>query len=314
MTTGFKLIYVGELIRTPYAYDHKGIIQGLSILKNDGIISDFKIVDPVLYPDMVVNECNSFNADLVIHGNTDSLGYHWPQDIKCGLQCFFMGDCQATKAEYSNWNTWIDNGAGYFDALFISNRPQLNMWSEEFKAPAYFWPHGCFVPEKLEKGNEYHELLFIGTVASGGFQQARYDLLMRINDLHIVDFLTGSGVEGRNDVWFRMDKLYHTAKFVLDVSHFWDIDGYASGRYWYSGGLGACTLTKRFPSCEEFYVDKKEKLYFDTPEEAIDLFKFYSTRLEDIEQIKYNAYERNKRDHNYIVRFKEMFRILSLIG
>lgn len=309
---GLRFIYVGELERTPYAPDHRGLIQGMKWLKEDGVISEFKIVDPVLYPEKVVEECNSFNADVIVHGNTDSLNYDWSHHIKCGKHCFFMGDIQPKKEDYGSWNEWVKNGSGCFDAIFVSNRDQLKMWEEDFKAPAYFWPHGCYVPDKLEKGEEFHDLLFIGTMSAGGWYKTRYDLINRINELQKVDFLTKNDVEGRNEIWLRMPKLYHTANFVLDVSHSWDIDGYASGRYWYSGGLGACSLTKRFPGCEEFYENKKEKLYFDTAEEAKDLYDFYSSRPKDIEQIKYNAYERNKKDHTYRSRFLYLLEKLEI--
>jgi hypothetical protein len=311
MKQGIRFIYVGELIRTPWAPDHLGIIQGLSQLKNEGVISEWKIVDPVLYPDKVVQDCNAFNADLIVHGNTDSLDREWCREIKAP-QAFFMGDVQLSKDKYHNWNNWIKN-SGQFQGLFISNRDQLGMWSEAFKAPAYFWPHGCYVLDKLEKDDAFkHDLLFIGAMNNGGDYQTRFNLITRLNELYPVDHLTRDDVDGRNQIWRDLSKLYHSSNFVLDVSHFWNIDGYASGRYWYSGGYGACSLTKRFPGCEEFYEDKVHKLYFDTPEEAKELIEFYSKHDDSREKIKIAAYERNKNRHNYKVRFLDMFDKLGI--
>lgn len=308
--SGIRFIYVGELLRTPYSPDHLGLRQGMEWLKQDGTISEYQIVDPILYPERVVQDCNEFKADVIVHGNTDSLDRNWLHEIKAGMSCFFMGDVQLKQTDYVNWNTWVSNGANEFTALFISNRPQLSMWSDAFKAPAYFWPHGCYVPDKLEKGPEFHDVLFIGSMTNHGNYANRYNLVKTIENLIKVDHITSDDVVGRNDVWKRMPQLYHTANFVLDISHFWDLDGYASGRYWYSGGLGACSLTKRFPNCEEFYTDKLEKLYFDTPEEAIKLMHDYKN---GISTIKYNAYVRNRDSHNYRIRFLELFNKLGLM-
>lgn len=307
--SGIRFIYVGELLRTPHAPDHMGIIQGLSQLKQDGIISEYKIVDPVLHPNTVVMECNEFKSDIIVHGNTDSLDKNWPHDIKTNIQCFFMGDIQPRQSDYDRWNLWVANGVNAFQAVFISNRDQLNMWSEAFKAPAYFWPHGCYVPDKLEKGTDLHNLLFIGSMTPWGNYQSRVNLIQEIGRLTKIDYITADDVAGRNKIWSAMPKLYHTANFVLDISHFWNIDGYASGRYWYSGGLGGCSLTKRFPGCEEFYTDKTEKLYFDTPEETVELMDQFKN---SIDTIKWNAYTKNKNCHNYRIRFLEMFRLLGL--
>jgi len=137
-----RIVYVGELIRTPDAPDHRGIIQGFEML---GL--DYLIVDPVLFPDKVVEECNNFKADLIIHGNTDSLDQNWISRIK-SRQVFFMGDYQPDKAHYQNWNRWVENSKG-IEAIFLSNKKQLKMWEEDFKIPTYFWPHGCYVPERL---------------------------------------------------------------------------------------------------------------------------------------------------------------------
>ncbi len=298
-----KLVYVGELTRTPDAFDHRGIKQGLEWL---GI--DYLVVDPVLLsPAEIINKCNNFGADLIVHGNTDSLDNGTIPEIK-GKQVFFLGDCRTD--DYP-WDRWGQN-KGYLDHVFISNRDQLKIWSEKFDCHASFWTHGCYVPDKLEYDKDFaHEVVFIGTHHDHYPYHVRRDFIKLIESKIPIRHITGSGVEGRNEIWRQMPKIYHSSKFVLDVSHFWDLKGYASGRYWYSAGLGGCALTKRFPDCEEFYKDKIHKLYFDSPEEAAFLYKHYSKYPDEIQRIKQSAYEWNKKYHNYKVRFKTMFKILN---
>lgn len=307
-----RIIYVGELIRTPDAYDHRGIIQGLTWLKEDKIIDEFKIVDPILNGrEEIIRQCNEFEPDLIIHGNTDSLSNGTIPFIN-GFQVFFMGDCRTDG--YQFWNEWVENGRGFLKHIFISNYDQLSMWNHAFDCPASFWPHGCYVPDRLENDPKFaFDVVFIGTMNTDPPFNARVELIREIERLLPVpiSFINGSGVEGRNKIWRDMAKIYHSSKIVLDISHFWHLDGYASGRYWYSAGLGGCCVTKRFPRCEEFYKDKIHKLYFDEPREAVEIIKTYLQRLEGRELIKMNAYEHNKLFHNYKVRFKQMFKILN---
>lgn len=301
-----KVIYCGELARTPDAPDHKGIIQGLTWL---GL--DWKIVDPVLFPDKVIEECNNFNADLIIHGNTDSLDHDWIPHIK-GRQVFFLGDFQPSKQDYHNWETWKQNSRG-IEAIFLSNREQIDLWSSEFGVPTFFWPHGCYVPDYLEYDNNFDRgLIFIGSRVDSPHYRNRIEILEKIQSL-TPDFnwITENSVEGRNRIWREMPKLYHSSKAVLDISHYWNVDGYASGRYWYSAGLGGCCISKRFPGCEEFYP-KGTKWYFDTPEEAVELYQWLAKHHNIRIATKRKAYEHNKQFHNYKIRFLDLFAKLNI--
>lgn len=306
-----RLIYVGELDRTPFAPDHMGIRQGLSELGVD----DFRIVDPILLPrDEIIRQCNEFDADVVIHGNTDSLALVLIPDIKAKKQVFFMGDYRPNLWLYKQdgWDTWLHNAKG-LDLLAISNKNQIPMWESEFGIKTVFWPHGCYVPDELQFDKDFeHDVVFVGTMNNSHPYGERVKLIEEIDKLlgHKITFINGSGVDGRNEVWRTMPKLYHSAKVVLDISHFWDAEGYASGRYWYSAGLGACSVTKRFPGCEEFYTDKVHKAYFDTPEEAAELIEFYIAHPEERRVMKLAAANHNKETHNYTRRFKELLSLL----
>lgn len=309
-----KICYVGELARTPDAPDHKGIIQGLTWLKEEGAIKDFKIVDPILNNrNEVVRQCNEYGADLVVHGNTDSLTLGIIPEIKAGDQVFFMGDLRLNKEYYHQWSKWIEGSKG-LSHLLLSNRTQLEMWSKDFGIPASFWPHGCYVPDQMVFDEAFDKgVVFIGSMIPEYPFNHRIELIKKIQEKLSVPLtlLNGDGTLGRNKIWQDMPKIYHSSKVVLDVSHFWDFDGYASGRYWYTAGLGACSVTKRFPGCDEFYYDTIHKWYFDTADQAADLIH---TLLKDDKarfKTKIAAYRQNAANHNYRVRFLQLFEILK---
>lgn len=298
-----KIVYCGELDRTYPAPDHLGIREGISHW-------DGYVVDPILHGmGNAIERIRDIKPDLLIHGNTDTLGVASQFRPYCKYQVFWMLDYQPTIEQYGWWNEWTKD-AGQFDALFISNRDQIKDWQDAFNCPTHYLTHGCVVlPKPVKDENFKHDCVFIGSISEGGWYNDRATLLREIgfdNFTHI----NGDGVDGRNKVWEEMPATYHTSNTVLDISHSWTADGYASGRFFYSAGLGGCSITKRFPGCEELYP-KTCKAYFDTPEEARALMEFYRTHDKEREKMKMNAYNWNKKHHNYQLKFKSIIKCLK---
>jgi hypothetical protein len=306
-----KVVYCGGLDWVPTAPDHLGIKQGMTELG-----WDWKVVDPILNDptgQQVAKEINEFNPELVIHGNADSLILHVCRHVDMHIpQVFWMLDYRTPEMlEEGMWKSWAKN-APYLDAIFISAKGHMQLWRSAFGLPVYFAPHACWVPPETSGYREEmdHDLLFIGVCHDQSPFNARTNLLAEIGKEVPISYVNSSDWTKRNQIWTDMPAYYHSSKVVLDVSHFWDNDGYCSGRYWYTATLGACAVTKRFPGCEEFFKDKDHKWYFDTPAEAVELIK---RLLEDQElrektkkQVKVHAWSA----HTYAIRFREMLECL----
>lgn len=302
-----RICYVGELLRTPLAPDHRGVMQGLDWMFRDGTIEDYKIVDPLMLGrEEAIRQIKEFNPTVTIHGNTDTLNRGYLEPLKgIGKQVFWMLDYQPINVlplYHGWWDEWT-KCAGLLDAIFLSNYDQLQMWSEGFNCPTYFLPHGCVVQELQYDPKENFKCVFIGGIGEASWYKNRADLIKQIGDFTHINETT---VEGRNEIWKRMPAIYHSSTCLLDISHEWNARGYASGRYFYSAGLGGCSITKHFPGCEEFYKDGVHKLYFDTPEEARYLIDKCQKNPEFVAKIKMNAWIHNKDFHNYRERFNEL--------
>jgi len=83
-----------------------------------------------------------------------------------------------------------------------------------------------------------------------------------------------------------MPTIYRSSKICLDISHFTNIDGYTSNRYWNISD---------------------SRIYFDTFEEAIEKKNYYLKHPEKLEPIRKRALEVAKL-HEYTERFLEMFK------
>src|SRR5690606_32838147 len=100
--------------------------------------------------------------------------------------------------------------------------------------------HACWIPDGLAfRADLEDDLIFIGVRHSHPPFNARTKLLDQINKHVPIKYINSTDWKERNLIWQLMPALYHSAKVVLDVSHFWDNWGYCSGRYWYTATLGA---------------------------------------------------------------------------
>lgn len=301
-----KVTYIGELIRTPDAADHKGIRQGL-----EWITKEHQIIDPILEGHNVyIPKVLEFNPDIIVHGNTDTLHENIMKRLKEGgaKQVFWMLDYQPLDVKplyHGLWDAWRKCGK-YLDALFLSNYDQIPVWKKGFNTNVHFLPHGCYVGELKKDPRFHYPCVFIGSGAGyGGWMGERSAVMNEIREKY--EIVSGSSVEGRNEVWRNMPLIYHTSDTVLDISHEWKVRGYASGRYFYTAGYGACSISKRFPGCEDFYKHRVHKAYWESPDEADYLIRYYQKNEKEREEMKLAAWEHNKKEHNYKKRFNQMF-------
>jgi len=288
--------------------DHRGLIQGLEELGCEYLFCD-PILEDTTQMEIAIKK---FKPDIVIHHMTRSLSMKLPEAVgKDIVQVFWMLDYRPIswlKGEgKGHWEDWKSQ-APFLKYLFLSNKEQISLWQEEFQLPASFLPHGCYIVDKLIYDEKFHyPCVFIGGMHDHGMFAVRKRFIEQIMKLtKIVHLNAPTGTKERNEIWQNMPIIYYSSDAVLDICHFWDVPGYACGRFFYSSGLGGATVSKRFPGCEEFYPEGI-KLYFDTPKEAAERIKWLQEHPEERERIKQKAYEHNKKYHSYKQRYIKIF-------
>lgn len=321
-----RICIVGNMITLPESPDHAGIIQALDKLKEWNDIEDYFIADVnknfSLSVEYMVELILAFKPTLIIHGMTDSLSRELPrkivQAIPVGttkpIQVMSMWDYRPQNMNYDGlWQTWKMSGQ-YLDLVTLSNKNQIDWWKDEFKTKVEYWPHGCVVQGAQYDPVYEKDTVFLGSrnlSAPYGERVKLLDEIIRHTPVEWINEAGGDSDPARRVVWQNIGKIYYSAKTALDISHFWDAEGYASGRYFYSAGLGACSISKRFPGCEELFPEGT-KIYFDTPEEAVDKIKFYVANEKERNEVKKKGKEWANQHHNYVVRFRELFKMLNL--
>lgn len=316
-----KISIVFNGITLPDSPDHAGIIQAMNKWEASGKILDWQIVDCHAHHSAnkdVVDTIAPFGSDIIVHGMTDSLSNQWPKKIRSALpsaiQVMSMWDYRPKELLYDGlWDIWVKSGP-YLDLITLSNKSQLDWWSKDFGVPTMYWPHGCVV-----KDVEFDEKYVVDTVFTGdrhmsGPYEQRVKFIDEIQKITPITWINKGGGDPdpeRRQVWEDLGKIYHSSKTVLDISHFWDTEGYASGRYFYTSGMGGCAITKRFPGCEELFPEGT-KIYFDTPQEAADKIKYYIEHEDGRNAIKKKGKEWANKHHSYDKRFTQLFEYLDI--
>lgn len=261
-------------------------------------------------PDLNFNAVIEYQPDLVIYGLLDMVKkQHWRYALREALPkakiVMWYGDLR------NEHTGQISADMGEIDAMFVSNAAQNLYYEKRWRVPqCHFLPLGSPVWDPPIKSKYELDFIFVGAVITGaGFmERARIMLDLRNKGLKIIDAPAQTKPELRAKILKDLPSLYRSATVTLDWSHFTDIPGYTSNRFWIITGAGGFALTKRWPGCEDFYPEGT-RVYFDTPEEALELRDYYLTHPEEREKIR-AAGHAHAINHTYSKRFAIMFDIL----
>jgi len=194
------------------------------------------------------------------------------------------------------------------DAMFVSNAAQNEYYQDIWKVPScHFLPLGSPLYTPVYKQKFDLDFIFVGASITGkGFvDRAKTMWYLRDHGLKIIDAPAQSKPKLRARILADLPNLYRSAKVSLDWSHFTDIEGYTSNRFWIVTASGGFALTKRWPGCTDFYPEGT-RVYFDTADEALQLRDHYLSHPEEREKIRLAGYAQAK-NHTYSNRFATMF-------
>lgn len=156
----------------------------------------------------------------------------------------------------------------------------------------------------------YGNFVFVGgKYPRGGFMK-RFEIIRELEKNHGLNVIDGRTPEERAKIYNAMPLIYGSAKFTLDISHFWDIPKYTSNRYWVIPAVWGFTLTKRFPKHEEL-VPETHHVYWDTIDELMEKMEYYDKHEDERKDMIQKGWEYARDHHTYEHRIK---RILDLLG
>jgi hypothetical protein len=258
-------------------------------------------------PTLDVDKVVSYEPDLVVYGLKDMVKRKdWRKEIRHRLPnakiILWYGDLRDEKTGQEGGDL------SELDMMFVSNNAQDDYYEKKWKVKCHFMPLGSMIYTPEYKKEFDFPFVFIGAVTTGGWMADRAVQITELakgGDLKVINARADKQPRLRANIMREMPNIYHSSRISLDWSHFTNIKGYTSNRFWNIPASNGLALTHRFPQCEEFYPEGT-RIYFDTIEECIEKKNYYLEHQKEADDIRAAGYEHAK-NHTYEHRWKAIF-------
>lgn len=252
-----------------------------------------------------------YNPDLIVYGLPDmAIHKEWRMALKSALPeakiVMWYGDWRG--------NLEVKVSMPEIDLMVASNNVLDGYYEKQWgvKKVGYL-PLGASIKTPVIREKYQFPVVFVGAKKIGSFYTSRAMKLTEIEnsgiDLHILNGDSRGNPLLRAKIMAEVPSIYRSAKITLDMSHFSNIKGYTSNRFWVISASGGFPISEWYPQCEEFYPEGT-RVYFKTIPEAIEKINYYLTHDDEREKIRLAGYEHAK-NHTYDKRWKQMFDLLS---
>jgi len=236
----------------------------------------------------------------------------------------------------TNWSGDIRNEAikcyiecsKEIDLSLLSSVGQLNYYRENGCKNIEYWQIGYdpkfFYRKTDEERNSLnkiynHDIVFCANFSHSDLKfpgsQLRADIISLFHDEFGSNFAAyGTGYKHSKGHlnFFKQNDVYNAAKIVISVNHFNDVEMYFSDRQLVSMASGTLTISKYIPGLERYFENKKDLVWFNTKEEALELAKYYLSHPEEAEEIGRNGAKKVLEEHTFYCRVKELYERIFL--
>lgn len=286
-----------------YCPNFMGMQYALFNMEIDYILFDIRPTTDVLK----LEELVAYDPDLIIYGLIDMVrASELRKKIRRLLPnakiVMWYGDLRNDSTRQ------IRADMSEIDMMFVSNAAQNEYYERIWRVrQCHFLPLGSKIYDAPVKEEFNFDTVFIGGMITGrGFMERR-NYIAELKTNKIIRQIDGpaSNPKLRAKVMKEMPSIYRSSKICLDWSHFTDIEGYTSNRFWIITASAGFAMTKRWPGCEEWYPEGT-RVYFDTMEEFLEKREYYLTHEEEREAIRIKGYA-HAQLHTYEDRFERMF-------
>lgn len=261
-----------------------------------------------------IKEIIQWQPDLIIYGLIDmAKQQEWREQVRDGCPnakiVFWYGDARTPETGQ------IDpvDLSGTVDLFLASNDGLKWFQKKHFGMTPEYMPLAVYPTEKpvfsQKTLDTYGDFVFIGAKANRiGFVK-RMNVIQEIEDKLGLRVINGGNRKERAMVYKSMPKIYGSAKFSLEISHFWDIHKYTSNRFWVIPGYWGFSLSKRFPGCEELYPEDT-RVYWNTVDELREKIEYYTKNNEERLRMIEKGHQHTVDNHTYKHRINSIIEML----
>jgi hypothetical protein len=198
------------------------------------------------------------------------------------------------------------SGEGDFDYIFLCNKEYAKGYEKRFCSKVVYLPQCGDDRGIKDLGRKLEEkIVFIGNVAQNQFHQNREPIIQALKKHIRVKIVSNEGYskDGQH--------LYNTTPISLAISP--QVVGYTSNRLYNILSAGGFCLTLYYPGIEDQFENHKHLVWFETPEEAVRLAKYYLKHPKERKKIAKAGKRHYNKHHTGKKRLETMKKHLSML-
>ncbi|MFH1385070.1 MAG: glycosyltransferase [Candidatus Omnitrophota bacterium] len=282
-------------------YNHLGFHWDGQARAFDELGLEHRLIDIMRNKDRnrIIEQINHFKPDYLLIGLREGLPLI--QDI--------YNDIKHLKATILYW--YCDPSlpqsrdlGGIIDFMFLSNAGQIVDYREKYGIKNIFYLPQGYSPYVMFRHQmpEIHEIGFSGTVSPVALHKTR---IMCMNLLR-----RRYNVTCQNTTRNTIAEFYSSCKLIFGSSDF-PYELYTSNRFFIVMGCGGVYLCHKFPGIEKLVKNKEHVLWFESPEEMLDLAHYYINHQHERNRIRESAEKLAREQHTYTQRIRNMLEIVE---
>jgi len=207
------------------------------------------------------------------------------------------------------------------DLLLLSNSGQFDMYRSAGIEHVAYLPQGCdtekYRPVPSAPDQFRSDVAFIGSPSRGN---GRLDLLDMIDkEFNLKIWGPNWGEDGRR---FRAlfeqhvfpqqyARICRGARIILGCDAAQDLALCFSNRVWLTLGCGGFYLTNNVPELETLFENHRHLVWYNSPEECLELIRYYLPREEERRRIAQAGLELVRSRHTYVHRAHELMELVD---
>lgn len=256
----------------------------------------------------IENIAKSYKPDLVYVNKGESL----PNELIIKIKNLKIKTANLFP-EYLNYWRMARKLSEVFDYFLVFDKPLEKKLKRIGRKNVYYLPFGAEI-EKQSNYKKIYDVSFVGT-----WRKSRENTLKKLTQFNLniwgdprwygsslKDFVRGGRVSQK-----KMKDIIKRSKINLNIyfSGF-NLDG-AALRVFETTGSGEFLLTEFKTSIEKLYKLDQEVGFYKNPNEMIKKIKFYLSNDQLRSKIANKGYLRANKDHNWVVRIKQLLKIVG---
>jgi len=309
-----KIIGLGQYISRPYKTITKGVSEGFRALGHE--FYGVELVNNTL--SLVEHEIRKIKPDIIfcqclIDGNQHDIGkvVEMMSNLKKELGFKFIYQ----EGDYKDVSERVSVDLGWVDLIAFNQDHQLNQHAKKWnidREKCIVMPYASYILKERPKVKPryYNPFVFIGTMNPGRYP-GRIDCVTALVDNKLPIKVFSSPTAYGDRTRSINVPIYASASISLSYDFVSHIKQFASDRPFIITGAGGFCLAHRAKGLDKILRNKKHAMFFDTPQEAVELYKEWIEQPLARENMQQEAFEFVQEHHTWKNRCGDLIEILA---